>query len=202
MEMEGIAMDFVTKLLRTSNGHDTIWVIIDRLTKSTHFLPMREDYKKDRLARLYLNEIVARHGVTISIISDHDSRCQKMLLDGDVNENVPLYYHMFDNFQIQFGREKFCLVTGLKFGIEYWVDYDDKDEPIPFRRWVFPSSLDGKHITGRNVEELIKSKSFSKLDNDDGCVPAERLISDEIEVVPGWWVSSRAYFGGRVSEAE
>nr|GEY28492.1 hypothetical protein [Tanacetum cinerariifolium] len=71
---EGIAMDFVTKLLKTSSGRDTIWVIVDRLTKSAHFLPMREDYKMDRLARLYLNEIVARHGVSISIISDRDSR--------------------------------------------------------------------------------------------------------------------------------
>ncbi|GJT84048.1 putative reverse transcriptase domain-containing protein [Tanacetum coccineum] len=71
---EGITMDFVTKLPRTSSGHDTIWVIVDRLTKSAHFLPMREDYKMERLARLYLNEIVARHGVPISIISDRDSR--------------------------------------------------------------------------------------------------------------------------------
>ncbi|GJR12586.1 putative reverse transcriptase domain-containing protein [Tanacetum coccineum] len=71
---EGIAMDFVTKLPRTSSGHDTIWVIVDRLTKSAHFLPMREDYKMERLVRLYLNEIVARHGVPISIISDRDSR--------------------------------------------------------------------------------------------------------------------------------
>ncbi|GJT55169.1 putative reverse transcriptase domain-containing protein [Tanacetum coccineum] len=65
---------FVTKLPRTSSGHDTIWVIMDQLTKSAHFLPMREDYKMDMLARLYLNEIMARHGVPISIISDHDSR--------------------------------------------------------------------------------------------------------------------------------
>ncbi|GJR71908.1 putative reverse transcriptase domain-containing protein [Tanacetum coccineum] len=71
---ERIAMDFVTKLPRTSSGNDTIWVIMDRLTKSAHFIPMHEDYKMDRLARLYLNEIVARHGVPISIISDRDSR--------------------------------------------------------------------------------------------------------------------------------
>ncbi|GJV47123.1 putative reverse transcriptase domain-containing protein [Tanacetum coccineum] len=51
-----------------------VYVIVDRLTKSAHFLPIREDYKMDRLARLYLNEIVARHGVPISIISDRDSR--------------------------------------------------------------------------------------------------------------------------------
>ncbi|GJU26511.1 putative reverse transcriptase domain-containing protein [Tanacetum coccineum] len=71
---EGIAMDFMTKLPRTSSGHDTIWVIVDRFTKFAHFLPMREDYKMDRLARLYLNEIVARHSVPISTISDRDSR--------------------------------------------------------------------------------------------------------------------------------
>ncbi|GJS78174.1 putative reverse transcriptase domain-containing protein [Tanacetum coccineum] len=71
---ERIAMDFVMKQPRTSSGHDAIWVIVDRLTKSAHFLPMHEDYKMDRLARLYLNEIVARHGVPISIISDRDSR--------------------------------------------------------------------------------------------------------------------------------
>nr|GEX47956.1 hypothetical protein [Tanacetum cinerariifolium] len=71
---EGMAMDFVTKFPRTSSGHDTIWVIVNRLTKSAHSLPMREDYKMDRLGRLYLNEIVDRHGASISIISNHDSR--------------------------------------------------------------------------------------------------------------------------------
>lgn len=71
---ERITMDFVTKLPRTSSGHDSIWVIVDRLTKSAHFLPIREDYTMDKLARLYIKEIVARHGVPISIISDRDSR--------------------------------------------------------------------------------------------------------------------------------
>ncbi|KAD3640190.1 hypothetical protein E3N88_29413 [Mikania micrantha] len=71
---EQIAMDFITKLPRTSSGHDTIWVIIDRLTKSAHFLPMRETFTMDKLARLYINEIVVRHGVPLSIISDRDSR--------------------------------------------------------------------------------------------------------------------------------
>ncbi|GJR66653.1 putative reverse transcriptase domain-containing protein [Tanacetum coccineum] len=71
---EGIAMEFMTKLPRTSSGHDTIWVIVDRLSKSAYFLLMSEDYKMDRLTRLYLNDIVARHDVSISIISDRDSR--------------------------------------------------------------------------------------------------------------------------------
>ncbi|GKE26348.1 hypothetical protein Tco_1441732 [Tanacetum coccineum] len=64
---EGIAMDFVTKFPRTSSGYDTIWVIVDRLTKSAHFLPMREDCKMERLARLYLNEIVSRHGTYLDM---------------------------------------------------------------------------------------------------------------------------------------
>ncbi|GKE18618.1 putative reverse transcriptase domain-containing protein [Tanacetum coccineum] len=71
---ERIAMDFVTKLPKTSSRHDASWVIVDRLTKYAYFLPMHEDYKMDRLARLYLNETIARHGVPISIISDRDSR--------------------------------------------------------------------------------------------------------------------------------
>ncbi|GKC74139.1 putative reverse transcriptase domain-containing protein, partial [Tanacetum coccineum] len=71
---ERIAMDFITKLPITGSGHDAIWVIVDRLTKSAHFLPIREDYKMDRLGRLYLNEIISRNGGPISIISDRDSR--------------------------------------------------------------------------------------------------------------------------------
>ncbi|KAD6454703.1 hypothetical protein E3N88_09409 [Mikania micrantha] len=69
-----ISMDFITKLPRTSHNHDSIWVIVDRLTKSAHFIPIREDYSMDRLAKLYVKEIVSRHGVPISIISDRDSR--------------------------------------------------------------------------------------------------------------------------------
>ncbi|GJV38876.1 putative reverse transcriptase domain-containing protein, partial [Tanacetum coccineum] len=66
-------MDFITRLLRTISEHDSIWVIVDRLTKSAHFLAVREDYKTKRLARLYINKIVARYGVPVSIISDRDS---------------------------------------------------------------------------------------------------------------------------------
>ncbi|GJZ60633.1 putative reverse transcriptase domain-containing protein [Tanacetum coccineum] len=67
-------MDFVTKLPRTSSGYDTIWVIIDRLTKSAHFLPMRENDSMDKLARLYLKEVVTRHGIPVSIICDREGR--------------------------------------------------------------------------------------------------------------------------------
>ncbi|GKC43600.1 putative reverse transcriptase domain-containing protein [Tanacetum coccineum] len=60
---DNITMDFITKLPRTSSGYDTIWVIVDRLTKSAHFLPMRENDPLDKLARLYMKEVVTRHGI-------------------------------------------------------------------------------------------------------------------------------------------
>ncbi|GKA99907.1 hypothetical protein Tco_0827901 [Tanacetum coccineum] len=71
---ENITMDFVTKLPKTSTGQDTIWVIVDRLTKSAHFLPMRENDSMEKLTRQYLKEVVTRHGVPVSIISDRDGR--------------------------------------------------------------------------------------------------------------------------------
>nr|GFA46774.1 reverse transcriptase domain-containing protein [Tanacetum cinerariifolium] len=71
---DNITMDFVTKLPRTSSGYDTIWVIVDRLTKSAHILPMREDDSMDKLTKPYLKEVVTRHGIPISIIFDRDPR--------------------------------------------------------------------------------------------------------------------------------
>ncbi|GJS30878.1 putative reverse transcriptase domain-containing protein [Tanacetum coccineum] len=71
---EKITMDFVTKLPKTANGYDTIWVIVDRLTKSAHFLPMRENDPMEKLMKLYMKEVVTRHGVPVSIISDRDGR--------------------------------------------------------------------------------------------------------------------------------
>jgi hypothetical protein len=67
-------MDLITKLPRTSKGYDTIWVIVDRSTKSAHFLPIRETYSSERMAELFVKEIVAKHGVSVSIVSDRDTR--------------------------------------------------------------------------------------------------------------------------------
>nr|GEV36043.1 putative reverse transcriptase domain-containing protein [Tanacetum cinerariifolium] len=71
---EKITLDFITKLPKTTNGYDTIWVIIDRLTKSTHFLPMREKDPMKKLMNLYMKEVVTRHDVHVSIISNRDGR--------------------------------------------------------------------------------------------------------------------------------
>ncbi|GJV44946.1 reverse transcriptase domain-containing protein [Tanacetum coccineum] len=71
---DNITMDFVTKLPKSSQGYDTIWVIVDRLTKSAIFVPMRETDPLDKLARMYLKEVVTRHGIPVSIICDCDPR--------------------------------------------------------------------------------------------------------------------------------
>ncbi|GJT25630.1 reverse transcriptase domain-containing protein [Tanacetum coccineum] len=69
---ENYTMDFITKLPKTSTGQDTIWVIVDRLTKFSHFLPIKENDSIEKLTRKYLKEVVTRHGVPVSIISDRD----------------------------------------------------------------------------------------------------------------------------------
>nr|GEY56282.1 reverse transcriptase domain-containing protein [Tanacetum cinerariifolium] len=86
-----ITMEIITNLPRSKNGHDTIWVIVDRLTKSAYFLAIKEDYSTKRLARIYIDEIVVRHGVSVSIISDRDgrftSRCWSPVLWAEIGES-------------------------------------------------------------------------------------------------------------------
>ena len=67
-------MDFVSGLPHSSKGHNPVWVIVDRLTKSAHFLAIKKTYPMHRLAKLYLDEIVRLHGVPASIVSDRDPR--------------------------------------------------------------------------------------------------------------------------------
>ena len=67
-------MDFVTHLPRTQRRHDAVWVIVDRLTKSAHFLAVRMTFTLEEFCRLYICMIVRLHGVSVSIILDRDTR--------------------------------------------------------------------------------------------------------------------------------
>jgi len=67
-------MDFVSGLPRGKKGNDAIWVIVDRLTKSALFLPVKMTDSVDKLAKIYVNKIVRLHGVPTSIVSDRDPR--------------------------------------------------------------------------------------------------------------------------------
>ena len=71
---DNITMDFVSGFPLTKQKHDSVWVIVDKLTKSAHFIPVGMDYSMDRLAELYVKEIVRLHGVQLSIVSDRDPR--------------------------------------------------------------------------------------------------------------------------------
>ncbi|GJU14513.1 putative reverse transcriptase domain-containing protein [Tanacetum coccineum] len=71
---DNITMDFIMKLPKSSKGYDIIWVIVDRLTKSAIIVPMRETDPMEKLARMYLKEVVTRHGIPVSIICDRDTR--------------------------------------------------------------------------------------------------------------------------------
>nr|GFA27420.1 putative reverse transcriptase domain-containing protein [Tanacetum cinerariifolium] len=99
-----ITMDLVTKLPKRSSRYDVIWFVVDRLTKSAHFLPIREYYKIKKLARIYINEIVARHGVPMSVISDRNGRFTSHLWQAlqkalDKKLNMSTSYHPKNNGQ-------------------------------------------------------------------------------------------------------
>ncbi|GKA83808.1 ty3-gypsy retrotransposon protein [Tanacetum coccineum] len=69
-----ISMDFVTGLPTTQKRHDAIWVVVDRLTKSAHFLPIRKNYGISKLAEIFRQEIVRLHGTPTAIVSDRDPK--------------------------------------------------------------------------------------------------------------------------------
>ncbi|GJU71239.1 putative reverse transcriptase domain-containing protein [Tanacetum coccineum] len=132
---ERITMDFITKLPRTGNGHDAIWVIVDRLTKSAHFLPIREDFKMDRLTRLYLNEIIARHGVPISIISDRDKSLYIKVLAVNARRHASWTSEEVGTFIFHWLNSLTTIVTTLvlKAARDHQKSYADKRrKPLEF----------------------------------------------------------------------
>ena len=91
-------MDFVSKLPPIIQRHDDIWVVVDRLTKATHFLPIREKFSPQKLAELFMNHIVSLHGVPVSIISDRDPRftsrfCKGLMKELVVKLNLSIAFH-------------------------------------------------------------------------------------------------------------
>ncbi|GJR22702.1 putative reverse transcriptase domain-containing protein [Tanacetum coccineum] len=171
---------------RTSSGHDTIWVIVDRLTKSAQFLPMREDYKMDRLARLYLNEIVARHGVPISIISDYESRFTSRFWQS-MQEALGTHLDMSTAYHPQTNGQKsvVCQLCGLRLEKAMYAlgkkrklaprfvgpfEIIEKIGPVAYRL-DFPKELDDVHDTF-HVSNLKKCLAD----------PTLQLPLDEIQV--------------------
>nr|GEX23816.1 reverse transcriptase domain-containing protein [Tanacetum cinerariifolium] len=108
---ENITMDFITKLLNTSTGQDTIWVIVDRLTKFAYFLPMKEIDSMEKLMRQYLKEVVSRHGVLVSISLDQDSKFTSQFWKslnkalGNVRIDTYLWWGSPTSFEALYGQK-------------------------------------------------------------------------------------------------
>ncbi|GJX97661.1 putative reverse transcriptase domain-containing protein [Tanacetum coccineum] len=142
-----ITMDLITKLPRSRSGHDAIWVIVYRLTKPANFLAIREDFNTEKLARLYIDEIVARHGVPVSIISDQDtdgqSECtiqtledmlRACIIDFGSSWDVHLPLAKFSYNNIPKTTNKVVLIKEkLKAAIDHQKSYADKRrKPLEF----------------------------------------------------------------------
>ncbi|GJY52988.1 putative reverse transcriptase domain-containing protein [Tanacetum coccineum] len=127
---DNITKNFIIKLLKSSQGYDTIWVIVDRLTKSAIFIPMRETDPMEKFARMYLKRVVTRHGIPVSIIYDRDPRfvsnfwrsLQKAL---GTNLDISIAYHPQTDRQsertIQTLEDMLCAYV-IDFG-KGWVNH-------------------------------------------------------------------------------
>ena len=74
MVWDKLGMDFITGLLRTRSGYDSIWVVVDHLTKVAHFIPVKTTYTSVKLAKIYMTRIVCLHGVPRTIVSDRGTQ--------------------------------------------------------------------------------------------------------------------------------
>ncbi|GJW73258.1 putative reverse transcriptase domain-containing protein [Tanacetum coccineum] len=155
---DNITMDFVTKLSKSSQGYDTIWVIVDRLTKSIIFVPMRETDPMERLARMNLKKVVTGNGILVSIICDRDPRftsnfwrsLQKAL---GMNLDMSIAYHPQTDGQseITFQTLKDMLrACMIDFG-HGWVKH------LPLAK-VGEVQLTGPEIVQETTEKVIQIK--------------------------------------------
>jgi IS30 family transposase len=121
---EEIRMDFIVGLPRTQAGYDSIWVIVDRLTKVAHFIPVKTTYSGAKLAKLYMSRIVCLHGVPKKIVSDRGSRFtskfwEKLHESMDTKLNFSSKYHPQTDGQIERTNqilEDMLRACALKYG--------------------------------------------------------------------------------------
>ena len=137
-----ITMDFVVGLPLTGRKHDSVWVVVDRLTKSAHFLPVRIDYSLDKPAELYIKEIVRLHGIPISIISDRDPRFNSRFW-GKLQEALGTRLNLNTAFHPQADRQSERVIQILEDMLRSCViDYEGSwDRHIPLVEFVYNNSL-------------------------------------------------------------
>ena len=113
-------MDFIIGFSCTQIGHNAIWVIVDRLTKSTHFLAIRSTFSLEILARLYINEIVKLYGVPVSIVSDRDSRFTSRFWP-ELQKVLGTTLHFSNAFHPQIGGQSEKIIQTLEDMLRAYV---------------------------------------------------------------------------------
>ncbi|GKE17234.1 putative reverse transcriptase domain-containing protein [Tanacetum coccineum] len=113
---ESITMDFIIKLPITRNGHDAIWVVVDRLTKSAHFLAIHEDYNTEKLARLYTDEIVTLQEMTdkVVVIKEKLKAARDRQKSYADNRHKPLEFEVRDRVMLKVSPWKGVVCFGKK----------------------------------------------------------------------------------------
>ncbi|GKC99941.1 putative reverse transcriptase domain-containing protein, partial [Tanacetum coccineum] len=186
---ENITMDFITKLLKTSSGQDTIWVIVDRLTRFAHFLPMKETDSMEKLMRQYLKEVVSRHGVPVLIMYDQDSKFTSHLWKS-LNEALSTQLAMSTAYHPQTDGQRERTIQTLEDMLRACVIDFGKAE-------VGDAQLIGSEIVHETTEKVIQIKNCiqatrdrQKSYADKRRKPLEFEVGDKVmlKVSPWKWV--------------
>nr|GEV45450.1 putative reverse transcriptase domain-containing protein [Tanacetum cinerariifolium] len=149
---ERITIDFIVGLPRTPSGYDSIWVIVDRLTKSAHFLLVKTTDNMEKLTQLYLKETVCRHGVPMSIISDRDSKFTSRAcvidFEGSWDRHLPLVEFSYNNsYHVSIKAAPFEALYGGKCRSHVcWSEAGD-------------SQLTGSELIQETTEKIVKIKN-------------------------------------------
>ncbi|GJX28749.1 putative reverse transcriptase domain-containing protein [Tanacetum coccineum] len=185
---ERITMDFMSGLPRTPSGYATIWVIVDRLTKSAHFLPMKKTDTMEKLTQLYLKEVVCRHGVPILIISDRDSHFTSSLwktLQKALGTNLDMstaYHPQMD------GQSKRNIQTLKDMLRAYVIDFGSSwDRHLPMVEFSYNNSYHAS-IKAAPYEALYRRKCRSpKCYTDRRTKPLEFEVGDMVLLKVSLW---------------
>jgi hypothetical protein len=140
-KLKKIRMDFIVGLPRTQAGYDSIWVIMDRLTKVAHFIPVKTTYSGAKLAELYMSQIVCLHGVPKKNVSDRGSQFtskfwEKLHESMDTKLNFSSAYHPQTDSQIERTNqilEDILRACALKYG-KSW------DKSLPYAEFTYNNS--------------------------------------------------------------